>query len=109
METILQSKPEIVSELRNIAKYFSNKTARNVTFADVDNYDYGIFLIFQKWQEMFPETPFKEEFPLFSIFWEELATWNAQDEWTKNKSECIINKAKNALKEIENYKATLLP
>ncbi len=89
--------------LREISEYFCKKTPREVTFVDADNYDYEISEIFQKWQNAFPEESFEKEFPCFDALWEELASWNAQEPWTREKAEHIIKLAKKALEEADDY------
>ena len=97
------AKKKIGHSLRRIAEYFCQKTPREVTFADADNYDYEISEILQKWQNAFPEDPFEKEFPCFDALWEELASWNAQEPWTREKAEHIIKLAKKALEEADDY------
>ena len=96
-------KKEIGYSLRGISEYFCKKTPREVTFADADNYDYEISKIFQKWQETSSEIPFEKEFPCFDALWEELARWNAQEGWTRERAERIIKLAEKALKETDDY------
>ena len=96
-------KEEIGYSLRVISEIFCKKAPRDVTFADADNYDYKISEIFQKWQEAFPEASFEKEFPCFDAFWEELASWDAQESWSHERAERIIESAKDALKEVDKY------
>ena len=93
----------IFNRLEDIAAFFSEKSPRNISFRDADNYDYEIYGLFQRWQKAFPKMSFKKEFPGFDIFWEELANWDAQEGWTHERAERIIKLAKDALKEMKEY------
>lgn len=94
---------EIFKQLKAIANYFSKKTPKEIIFADADNYDYEIYGLFQEWQKTFPNKEFKKELPIFDLFWEELATWNYQDNRDHEKCERIIDLAKQASLEIQKY------
>ena len=87
---------EIRHFVKTTAEYFSKKAPREITFADADNFDFEIYQRCQEWNSLSPEKSFEEEFPEFAELWEELSTWNAQDDWDLAKCERIIAKAKIA-------------
>lgn len=92
-----KSRKGIERSLAEVAEFFSRKTPHEVSFADADNHDYEISKLFQQWQKKFPDKPFEQQFPFFDKMWEELATWNAQDDWNREKCERIIQLAKKHL------------
>ena len=88
---------EIREFVRKTAEYFAAKTPKEVTFADADNYDYEIFEKNKEWNKLSPYKTLQEEFPYFDQLWDELAEWDCEDEWTRERAELIIAKAKKAL------------
>lgn len=96
-----------LNRLREIAEYFSNKTPKEITFVDADEYEYEIYLVVKK----LSETPVMDSFgKLFSNtneLWHTLGSWNYEDEWSREKCEKIIDLAKKASSEIQNYIAEL--
>lgn len=92
-----------IERLKEIARYFENKTPKSINFADADSYEYQIYELFQDWQKTFPDKDFKKEFPTIELLWEELGSWHYQDEWSREKCEKIIVLAEKSLEEIKAY------
>ena len=88
---------EIRQFVKETAEYFADKTPKEVTFRDADNFDYDIYQKYQDWNKLSLNKSFEEEFPEFVVLWEELGSWNAQDDWNSEKAERIISKAKTVL------------
>ena len=73
------NKQFIESKINDIAKYFADKQPENITFIDADTYDYELFTLYEKWQQLVPTEEFIDYFPYIDKLWELLANWNPND------------------------------
>lgn len=46
------NKQSIESKINDVAKYFADKQPENITFIDADTYDYELFTLYEKWQQL---------------------------------------------------------
>ncbi len=93
----------IESKINDIAKYFADKQPENITFIDADTYDYELFTLYEKWQQLVPTEEFIDYFPYIDKLWELLANWNPNDVESIQTQRQIVELAKKHLmKTIKN-------
>lgn len=99
------NKQFIESKINDIAKYFADKQPENITFIDADTYDYELFTLYEKWQQLVPTEEFVDYFPYIDKLWELLANWRPDDVESIQTQRQIIELAKKHLmKTIKNNK-----
>ena len=95
----------IESKINDIAKYFADKQPENITFIDTDTYDYELFTLYEKWNQLVSAEEFADHFPYIDKLWELLANWNPNDVESIQTQRQIVELAKKHLtKTIRNNK-----
>lgn len=93
----------IENKINDIAKYFADKQPENITFIDADTYDYELFTLYEKWNQLVPTEEFVDYFPYIDKLWELLANWKPDDAESIQTQRQIIELAKKHLtKTIKN-------
>ena len=99
------NKQSIESRIYDIAKYFADKQPENITFIDADTYDYELFTLYEKWNQLVPTEEFVDYFPYIDKFWELLANWKPDDvESIQTKRQIVELAKKHLMKVIKNNK-----
>ena len=99
------NKQSIENKINDIAKYFADKQPENITFIDADTYDYELFTLYEKWQQLVPTEEFVDYFPYIDKLWGLLANWNPNDVESIQTQRQIVELAKKHLtKTIRNNK-----
>lgn len=95
----------IEGRINDIAKYFADKQPENITFIDADTYDYELFTLYEKWNQLVSAEEFADHFPYIDKLWELLANWNPNDVESIQTQRQIVELAKKHLtKTIRNNK-----
>lgn len=95
----------IENKINDIAKYFADKQPENITFIDADTYDYELFTLYEKWQQLVSTEEFVDHFPYIDKLWELLANWKPDDVESIQTKHQIVKLAKEHLmKAIRNNK-----
>lgn len=95
----------IESKINDIAKYFADKQPENITFIDADTFDYELFTLYEKWNQLVPTEEFVDHFPFIDKLWELLANWKPDDVESIQTKRHIVELAKKHLtKTIRNNK-----
>ncbi len=95
----------IESKINDIAKYFADKQPENITFIDADTYDYELFTLYEKWNQLASAEEFTDHFPYIDKLWELLANWKPDDVEPIQTKHQIVELAKEHLtKTIKNNK-----
>lgn len=101
------NKQFIESKINDIAKYFADKQPENITFIDADTYDYELFTLYEKWNQLASAEEFADYFPYIDKLWELLANWRPDDVESIQTQRQIVELAKKHLmKTIKNNKFT---
>lgn len=100
------NKQSIESKINDIAKYFANKHPENITFIDADTYDYELFTLYEKWNQLVSTEEFVDHFPYIDKLWELLANWKPDDVESIQTKHQIVELAKEHLtKAVRNNKS----
>lgn len=95
----------IESKINDIAKYFADKQPENITFIDADTYDYELFTLYEKWNQLASAEEFTDHFPYIDKLWELLANWKPDDvEPIQTKHQIVELAKKHLMKAIRNNK-----
>ena len=95
----------IENKINDIAKYFADKQPENITFIDADTYDYELFTLYEKWNQLASAEEFADYFPYIDKLWELLANWKPDDVESIQTQRQIVELAKKHLtKTIKNNK-----
>lgn len=95
----------IESKINDIAKYFADKQPENITFIDADTYDYELFTLYEKWNQLVSAEEFTDHFPYIDKLWELLANWKPDGVESIQTKRQIVELAKEHLtKTIKNNK-----
>ena len=95
----------IESKINDIAKHFADKQPENITFIDADTYDYELFTLYEKWNQLASAEEFADYFPYIDKLWELLANWKPDDVESIQTKHQIVELAKEHLtKAIRNNK-----
>lgn len=98
-------KQSIESKINDIAKHFADKQPENITFIDADTYDYELFTLYEKWNQLVSTEEFVDHFPYIDKLWELLANWKPDDVESIQTKHQIVKLAKEHLmKAIRNNK-----
>ena len=98
-------KQSIENKINDIAKYFADKQPENITFIDADTYDYELFTLYEKWNQLVSTEEFVDHFPYIDKLWELLANWKPDDVESIQTKHQIVKLAKEHLmKAIRNNK-----
>ena len=99
------NKQSIENEITDIAKYFADKQPENITFIDADTYDYELFTLYEKWNQLVSAEEFVDYFPYIDKLWELLANWKPDNPESIQTQRQIVELAKKHLtKTIRNNK-----
>lgn len=99
------NKQSIESKINDVAKYFADKQPENITFIDADTYDYELFTLYEKWNQLVSTEEFADHFPYIDKLWELLANWKPDDAESIQIKHQIVELAKEHLaKAIRNNK-----
>ena len=99
------NKQSIENEINDIAKYFADKQPENITFIDADTYDYELFTLYEKWNQLVSTEEFVDHFPYIDKLWELLANWKPDDvESIQTKRHIVELAKKHLMKAIRNNK-----
>lgn len=99
------NKQSIENKINDIAKYFADKQPENITFIDADTYDYELFTLYEKWQQLVPTEEFVDYFPYIDKLWGLLANWKPDDvEPIQTKHQIVELAKKHLMKTIKNNK-----
>ena len=60
----------IENKINDIAKHFADKQPENITFIDADTYDYELFTLYEKWNQLVSAEEFADYFPYIDRLWE---------------------------------------
>ena len=100
------NKQSIESKINDIAKYFADKQPENITFIDADTYDYELFTLYEKWNQLVSTEEFVDHFPYIDKLWELLANWKPDDVESIQTKHQIVELAKEHLtKAVRNNKS----
>ena len=95
----------IESKINDIAKHFADKQPENITFIDADTYDYELFTLYEKWNQLASAEEFADYFPYIDKLWELLANWKPDDiESIQTKRQIVELAKKHLMKAIRNNK-----
>ncbi len=95
----------IENKINDIAKYFADKQPENITFIDADTYDYELFTLYEKWNQLVSTEEFVDHFPYIDKLWELLANWKPDDvESIQTKHQIVELAKKHLTKTIRNNK-----
>ena len=95
----------IDSKINDIAKYFADKQPENITFIDADTYDYELFTLYEKWNQLVSAEEFTDHFPYIDKLWELLANWKPDGvESIQTKRQIVELAKKHLMKTIKNNK-----
>jgi hypothetical protein len=95
----------IENKINDIAKYFADKQPENITFIDADTYDYELFILYEKWNQLISAEEFADHFPYIDKLWELLANWKPDDvESIQTKHQIVELAKKHLTKAIRNNK-----
>lgn len=95
----------IENKINDIAKYFADKQPENITFIDADTYDYELFTLYEKWNQLASAEEFADYFPYIDKLWELLANWKPDDvESIQTKRQIVELAKKHLMKAIRNNK-----
>ena len=95
----------IENKINDIAKYFADKQPENITFIDADTYDYELFTLYEKWNQLVSAEEFADYFPYIDRLWELLANWKPDDiESIQTKRQIVELAKKHLTKAIRNNK-----
>ena len=98
-------KQSIESKINVIAKYFADKQPENITFIDADTYDYELFTLYEKWNQLVSAEEFADYFSYIDKLWELLANWKPDDvESIQTKRQIVELAKKHLTKAIRNNK-----
>ena len=96
----------IESKINDIAKHFADKQPENITFIDADTYDYELFTLYEKWNQLASVEEFADYFPYVDKLWELLANWKPDDiESIQTKRQIVELAKKHLMKTIRNNKS----
>lgn len=99
------NKQSIESRIYDIAKYFADKQPENITFIDADAFDYELFTLYEKWNQLVPTEEFADYFSYIDKLWELLANWKPDDvESIQTKRQIVEIAKKHLMKVIKNNK-----
>lgn len=99
------NKQSIENKINDIAKYFADKQPENITFIDADTFDYELFTLYEKWNQLVPTEEFVDHFPFIDKLWELLANWKPDDvESIQTKRHIVELAKKHLMKAIRNNK-----
>lgn len=99
------NKQSIESKINDIAKHFADKQPENITFIDADTYDYELFTLYEKWNQLASAEEFADYFPHIDKLWELLANWKPDDvESIQTKRQIVELAKKHLMKAIRNNK-----
>ena len=99
------NKQSIESRIYDIAKYFADKQPENITFIDADTYDYELFTLYEKWNQLVPTEEFADYFSYIDKLWELLANWKPDDvESIQTKRQIVELAKKHLMRAIKNNK-----
>ena len=90
-------KQSIESKINVIAKYFADKQPENITFIDADTYDYELFTLYEKWNQLVSAEEFADYFSYIDKLWELLANWKPDDVESIQTKRQIVELAKKHL------------
>ena len=98
-------KQSIESKINDIAKHFADKQPENITFIDADTYDYELFTLYEKWNQLVSAEEFADYFSYIDKLWELLANWKPDDvESIQTKRQIVELAKKHLTKAIRNNK-----
>ena len=99
------NKQSIESRIYDIAKYFADKQPENITFIDADTYDYELFTLYEKWNQLVPTEEFTDYFSYIDKLWGLLANWKPDDvESIQTKRQIVEFSKKHLMRAIKNNK-----
>ena len=93
----IMNKQSIENEINDIAKYFADKQPENITFIDADTFDYELFTLYEKWNQLVSAEKFVDCFPYIDKLWELLANWKPDDVKSIQTKRQIVELAKKHL------------
>ena len=98
-------KQSIESKINDIAKHFADKQPENITFIDADTFDYELFTLYEKWNQLASAEEFADYFPYIDKLWELLANWKPDDvESIQTKRQIVELAKKHLMRAIKNNK-----
>lgn len=101
----IMDRQSIENKINDIAKYFADKQPENITFIDADTYDYELFTLYEKWNQLVSAAEFADYFSYIDKLWELLANWKPDDvESIQTKRQIVELAKKHLTKAIRNNK-----